>query len=91
LEMTEHQSKRAIWLGLAAALTAGAFSFSAVQASAAQAVKGFEPVPVQGVGVPGFQPVEGTSSSPRADAGPSDKSGAKALEQQADGTWQKRS
>ena len=85
--MTEHQSKRATWLGFAAALAAGVIALP-VQANAAQATKGFEPVPVQGVGVPGFQPVEGTSPSPRADAGPS---GAKPLERQADGTWQKRS
>jgi hypothetical protein len=90
--MTGHQPKHATWLGFAAALAAGLIALSAAQASAAQAIKGFEPVPVQGVGVPGFQPVEGTSSSPRADAGPRDPSGAKnPLAQQADGTWQKRS
>ncbi len=89
--MIGHQPKWAPWLGFAAALAAGTIALSAAQASAAQAIKGFEPVPVRGVGVPGFQPVEGTSSSPRADVGPSNPKGAKALEQAAGGAWQKRS
>jgi hypothetical protein len=89
--MTGHQPKQSTWFGFAAALAAGTIALSAAQASAAQAVKGFEPVPIQGVGVPGFQPVGGTSSSPRADAGPSDPKSAKALEQAAGGAWQKRS
>ncbi|HEY1735751.1 MAG TPA: hypothetical protein VGG12_03815 [Methylovirgula sp.] len=86
--MTDHPLK---W-GLAMVLAAATIALSGVEAKAGQPIKGFVPVPVEGIGVPGFQPVEGTSPAPRADAEPTDPNGTKApLERQADGNSQKHS